>query len=67
MTNAVVGQIESFSEDDSLWIRRRNATSGDAAYQLAGLSFEVIPEPASLVLVGIVSAVMLAARRLFRI
>ncbi len=42
MTNAVVGRIESFSEDDSLWIRRRNSKVGDAAYQLGGLRFEVV-------------------------
>ena len=67
MTSAAVGSIDSFSEDDSLWIRRRNTTSGDVAYQLGNLSLNVVPEPVSLGLIGVAGVVLFGIRRFFRV
>jgi hypothetical protein len=60
---AAVGSIDSFDEDDSLWIRRRNTTVGDSAYQLGAISLNVIPEPTTLGLCGFVAAGMFLIRR----
>jgi hypothetical protein len=53
----------SFDENDSIWFRRINlAGSVDAAYQLGAISFNVIPEPGSVGLLG-VTFLGLAIRR----
>lgn len=33
------------SEDDSLWLRRRNDRGSDAAYQLGAFTVNVVPKP----------------------
>ena len=63
---AATGSIDSFSEDDSLWIRRRNTTGDNEVYQLGAISLNVIPEPTTLGLCGFVAAGMFVIRR-FRI
>ncbi len=58
----------TFSESDSFWVRRRNFSgSGDSAYQLGGLTFDVIPEPATLGLFAMVGGGMVFVRRKFQI
>ena len=43
-TNGVGDEI-FFTEDDSFWVRRRNGTVNNAAYQLGAITFEVVPRP----------------------
>lgn len=53
----------SFGDDDSFWLRRRNAVAGDAAYQLGGFTLNVVPEPTAPTLIGLGGLMLLLRRR----
>lgn len=54
----------AFSEDDSLWLRRRNSSGSDSAYQLGGFTLNVVPEPSSaMLMMGGLLALGLRRRR----
>ena len=58
----------TFSEADSFWLRRKNLSGAlDAAYQLGAVTFDVVPEPATLGLVSLVGGGLLWIRRRFMI
>lgn len=62
-TDAVV-----FGEGDTFWLRRENLSGqAAAAYQLGAVTFDVIPEPATLGLFGLLGSGLLFLRKRFSI
>jgi len=58
----------SFGDGDTFWLRRENLNAAaDGAYQLGAVSFEVIPEPATLGLFALLGGGMLWVRNRFMI
>lgn len=60
---AIASSGVSFDEDGTFWIRRRNLAGADAAYQLGALTFDVIPEPSSAMLLSLAACACLRRRR----
>ena len=54
----------TFGENDSFWVRRRNLDTVNSVYQLGAVTFDIIPEPATLGLFGVAAFGLLMARRL---
>jgi len=58
----------SFGGGDTFWLRRENLNgAADGAYQLGAVSFDVVPEPATLGLFGLLGGGMLWIRKRFTI